>query len=335
MALVERISVLSTNSLKRGLVIGKFMPVHKGHLALIAFASSRCDELIVSMSYTDQDPIAPVIRLDWLKTIYKSSERVIVEMIKDDFDDESLPLDERTRLWAKFITKRFPKIDIVFSSESYGKPFALHLGAASELFDIDRRIIPVSASKIREHPFRYWEFIPTAVRPYFVKKLCFYGPESTGKTEMAKRMAAHYQTELVPEVAREMITSNDFTLADIIEIGVAQTKRIEEKSKTANKFLFCDTDLITTQIYSRQYLDEVPSKLAELENQIQYEKYFLFDVDVPWVPDGLRDLGNRRNEMAAIFKTELERRAIPFVLVTGTWEERFRRIKTEVDKYLE
>jgi HTH-type transcriptional repressor of NAD biosynthesis genes len=32
----------------RGLVIGKFMPVHNGHIALINFAASQCDELIVS-----------------------------------------------------------------------------------------------------------------------------------------------------------------------------------------------------------------------------------------------------------------------------------------------
>lgn len=317
------------------MVIGKFMPVHNGHLALIDFAVSRCDELIVSMSYTDKDPIVKSIRLDWLKSIYKDSLKVVIEIVKDDFDDESLPLDERTQLWAKFITERFPKVDIVFSSESYGKPFATHLGAASVLFDSNRKLFPVSASKIRERPFSYWEFIPTTVRPYFVKKFCFYGPESTGKTEMAKRMALHYNTEFVPEVAREMITTNDFTLTDIIQIGEEQTKRTEEKVRTANKFLFCDTDLITTQIYSHQYLDEVPLKLAELENQIQYEKYFLFDIDVPWVPDGLRDLWDRREEMAVIFKSELERRAIPYVLVSGTWEERFKQIKTEIDRYLE
>ena len=79
--------------------------------------------------------------------------------------------------------------------------------------------------------------------------ICFYGPESTGKSTMAKFMAAHYQTEYVPEVAREMISSNNFTTEDIIQIGKAQNQRVREKLETANKVLFCDTDLITTQIY--------------------------------------------------------------------------------------
>ena len=40
--------------------------------------------------------------------------------------------------------------------------------------------------------------------------VCFYGPESTGKSFMAKKMAEKYHTKFVPEVARELIASNDF-----------------------------------------------------------------------------------------------------------------------------
>src|SRR5688572_15524008 len=157
-----------------------------------------------------------------------------------------------------------------------------------------------------------------------IKKICFYGPESTGKSVMAKKMAEIYKTEFVPEVARELITSNNFKREDIIMIGRAQTERVFQKARKANKFLFCDTDLITTQIYSRQYLKVVPPVLYELEKMVEYDQYFLFDIDVPWVNDGLRDLGDvrKREEMFEIFKNELTRRNIPYVLVQGDWLER-------------
>lgn len=157
-----------------------------------------------------------------------------------------------------------------------------------------------------------------------IKKICFYGPESTGKSVMAKKMAEIYKTEFVPEVARELITSNIFKREDIINIGRAQTERIFLKARKANKFLFCDTDLITTQIYSRHYLKVVPPVLYELEKMVEYDQYFLFDIDVPWVSDGLRDLGEsqKRKEVFAIFKSELERRNIPYMLVSGDWDER-------------
>lgn len=162
--------------------------------------------------------------------------------------------------------------------------------------------------------------------------ICLYGPESTGKSEMAKRLAARFHTVYVPEVAREMISSNDFNREDIIAIGREQTARVFEKLKTANKVLFCDTDLITTQIYSRQYLQVVPPILYQLESMIQYDYYFLFDVDVPWVEDGLRDLGEKRSEMFQVFKTELERRKIPYTLVTGNWQQREETIRITMKK---
>jgi HTH-type transcriptional repressor of NAD biosynthesis genes len=179
---------------------------------------------------------------------------------------------------------------------------------------------------------KYWDLIPSIFRPYLVKKVCFYGPESTGKTTMAKHLAEVYHTEFVPEVSREMITSNDFSEDDIIRIGYAQTQRVLEKVKTANKILFCDTDLITTEIYSQTYLHRVPGILHELERQIKYDLYFLFDIDLPWVDDGLRDLGNQRKEMYAVFKNELVKRKIPLINVRGNLEERERIIKSELDR---
>ena len=169
-----------------------------------------------------------------------------------------------------------------------------------------------------------------------IKLVCFYGPESTGKSVMAKKMAEKYKTEFVPEVARELITSNHFNREDIIMIGRAQTERTFQKARKANNILFCDTDLITTQIYSRQYLKVVPPVLYEFEKMIEYDLYFLFDIDVPWEGDGLRDLGDerKREEMYRIFKDELERRNIPYVKVQGDWEEREKTVVREVTKLM-
>lgn len=149
-------------------------------------------------------------------------------------------------------------------------------------------------------------------------------------------MADSYKTEFVPEVARELITSNDFTREDIIMIGRAQTERIIAKARKANKLLFCDTDLITTQIYSRQYLGMVPPVLYELESMVKYDLYFLFDVDVPWISDGMRDLGDeqKRQEMLEVFRTELQRRSIPYVFVQGDWDERERIVKKAIKKLM-
>jgi HTH-type transcriptional repressor of NAD biosynthesis genes len=166
-----------------------------------------------------------------------------------------------------------------------------------------------------------------------VKKICFYGPESTGKSTMARKMAALYNTEFVPEVSREIIDSNVFTLDDIIAIGKAQTARVKETAKKANKLLFCDSDVITTEIYCRHYLGQIPPILFELEKEISYDRYFLFDIDVPWVADGLRDLGERREEMFEIFREELDKREIPYHLLRGDFASREKKLIEEMNKY--
>ncbi len=164
--------------------------------------------------------------------------------------------------------------------------------------------------------------------------ICLYGPESTGKSTLARKMAERYHTEYVPEVAKEMISSNNFTAEDIVRIGRAQTDRILQKAATANRVLFCDTDVITTAIYSEVYLGMAPKILGDFEQEVKFDQYFLFDIDVPWVPDGLRDLGEKRVEMYERFKIELERRKIPYIRVSGSYEDRERKVIQVVDEFL-
>lgn len=321
--------------MKRGLVIGKFMPLHKGHIAMIKFAVTQCDELIVSMSYTGVDPINPTLRFEWIKEQFKNNFNILLYIIKDDFDREDLPLQERTAIWAKKMREVYPKINVLISSENYGVSFAQNMGTEHVVFDMQRSIIPISATAIRNNPFTNWQYIPAHIQPYFVKKICFYGSESTGKSTMSAKMAAHYKTDFVPEAARDILQSNEFGEKEIVAIGKLQHQYIQEKLKTANKLLFCDTDAITTQIYAQHYLGKVPPEIYEFEKLTTYDLYFLLDIDTPWIADPLRDQGHRRQEMFELFKNELEKRKIEYVLISGNYEERERRVREVVDGMIE
>ncbi len=316
----------------RALVIGKFMPVHVGHVALIEYACAYGDEVVVSMSYTPSDPIPGNVRFNWVQQVVAGIPKATAFMVCDDFDDESLPIDQRVAIWAAFIKRTYPPIHVVVSSEIYGEPFARHLGAQHISFDPERRRFPVSATMIRREPMRFWEYIAAPARPWFVKKICLFGAESTGKSTLTQRLAARYNTVFVPEVAREMLATNDFTVDDIIAIGHAHHARIQEKVREANRLLFCDTDAITTQIYSKHYLGVIPEVLYHLEQQTLYDLYFLLEVDVPWVADGLRDLGDRREEMSQLFRQALIDRNIPYVVVNGDFEQREKMMVEAIDK---
>jgi HTH-type transcriptional repressor of NAD biosynthesis genes len=136
----------------------------------------------------------------------------------------------------------------------------------------------------------------------------------------------------VPEAAREILLSNDFSEKEIIAIGKRQYQYLQEKLKHANKLLFCDTDAITTQIYSQLYLGKVPHEIYAIEKQTSYDLYFLLDIDTPWIADPLRDQEHRRKEIMEIFKQELERRKIDYVMISGNYREREERVKSKIEE---
>ncbi|WP_375445377.1 AAA family ATPase [uncultured Fibrella sp.] len=165
--------------------------------------------------------------------------------------------------------------------------------------------------------------------------VCLYGPESVGKTTMAQQLAAHYQTVYVPEVARDLITSNDLTSDDYARIAVAQTAAVAQAIPQANRVLICDTDLITTQLYATIYGVPHPAELTELAAQENFDAYFLLNPDVPWVADGLRDLGHRRAEMYNLFEQALTERGIRYVVVSGAdYEARTQQVINVIDTLL-
>jgi NadR type nicotinamide-nucleotide adenylyltransferase len=166
-------------------------------------------------------------------------------------------------------------------------------------------------------------------------RVCLYGPESVGKTTMARQLAGHYQTVYVPEVARDLITSNDLTADDYARIAVAQTAAVEQALPLANRVLICDTDLITTQLYATIYGVPHPVILTELAAQETFDAYFLLNTDVPWVADGLRDLGHRRAEMYTLFEQALTERGIRYVVVSGAdYTARTEAVIAEIDRLL-
>lgn len=149
-------------------------------------------------------------------------------------------------------------------------------------------------------------------------KICLYGPESVGKTTLARQLAEHYHTVYVPEVARDLITSNDLTSDDYGRIAVAQTEAMRRAEPLANRVLICDTDLLTTKLYATIYGVAHPAILNELAAQEQFDAYFLLNTDVPWVADGLRDLGHRRADTFALFEQALRQRGVAYTLISGS-----------------
>jgi HTH-type transcriptional repressor of NAD biosynthesis genes len=324
--------------MRRGLVLGKFMPLHKGHMALIDFALYRCDELIVLVSASDDEPIPGNKRLEWIEQTYKSNEQIKPLLLMYDeavLPNTSVSSEGVSKLWANYLKEHLPSIDVIFASEAYGAYMGRFLNCDHVIFDEPRKIVPVSATQIREEPFTYWDFIPDVVKIYYTLKICLYGTESTGKTTLAQRLAEHFNTVAVPEMAREILQhTRECTRGHLLQIARLQASAINEKIKQANKLLFVDTDINITRSYSKFLFNEeliVPEWIDEAN---KFDLYLYLDTDAPYIQDGTRLNKADRDKLNESHQQELTGRGISYVLIQGEdWDTRFKNAMEAVNKF--
>ena len=172
-------------------------------------------------------------------------------------------------------------------------------------------------------------------------RVVFFGPESTGKTTLAKALAAAFQTRWVPEFAREYLeekraqTGEICTSEDIYPIAEGQMRLENEAVQHANTFLFCDTNLLSTEVYAKAYFDGwCDTRLIEANKVNHYDIYFLTDIDVPFEQDLLRDRPHQRQEMLAAFKTALDEYNITYTILQGSHEARILQVMDYLKQYV-
>ena len=162
-----------------------------------------------------------------------------------------------------------------------------------------------------------------------------YGPESTGKTSLSRKLSQHYNTLWIPEFAREYLQDKwdrqrkVCAPEDLLPIAEGQMRLENEAAAKANKLLFCDTDLLETMVYSEAYYDGyVPQLLEKYAISNIYDLYLLTYIDTPWEADDLRDRPKHREEMFAYFKNALIKYDRPYIQLAGSLEH---RMKTAVE----
>ncbi|TPG39275.1 DUF4301 family protein [Flavobacterium pectinovorum] len=159
-------------------------------------------------------------------------------------------------------------------------------------------------------------------------KIALFGPESTGKTTLAKQLAEYYETEWVPEFARDYLqekweeNQHICVADDMLPIAYGQVALENEKLTTANKYLFCDTNLMVTKVFSEMYYGFCDPLLNEAALEHEYDLFFLTDIDVPWEKDDIRDTPDGRESVFSVFKQTLVNTKKPFITLSGDKESR-------------
>ncbi len=170
----------------RGLVIGRFQPLHKGHLAAIREALRACDDVVVvigsaELSHTSENPFTAGERYQMLLSSLEDGERPRVHII---------PVRDVNRYaaWVSHVESYVPPFDIVFSNS-----------------DLTRSLFSQAG--------------------YETRRTKAYNPKSYSGTEIRRRIVSNEKwRNLVPEPVAMMIEALDGKQR-LLDAGLTPGKR--------------------------------------------------------------------------------------------------------------
>lgn len=309
-----------------GLVLGKFLPPHAGHVYLIEHAQRCVDRLTIVVGTLAREPIPGALRFAWMRELFP---RANVVHLTDENPQDPSEHPEFWSIWKASIERVVAEpIDVVFASEAYGARLAQDHGARFIPVDPGRTVVPISGTAIRDAPLAHWQYLPPPVRAHYAKRVRIVGAESTGKSTLAAALAAHYQTRLVPEYARTYLEAlGRAPVADDMPI-IAQGQCASEDvlARSCNRVLICDTDTAITRLWSLALFGHCDPRIQPRA----YDLTIATGPELPFEADPIRYLPEQR----AAFHQQVLDSIGPHVLVTGDRETRLRTACAAIDQLL-
>ena len=168
-------------------------------------------------------------------------------------------------------------------------------------------------------------------------KIAITGPESTGKSTLAEKLARHFNVGFIPEYSRTYLENfeGQYTENDVVEIAKGQYNLILEEEKKNPEILIADTETIVCKIWVEYVFKHSNETIDEILKKQDFDLYLLCDIDLPWVYDPLRENPNieERKELFDIYKNTLTKMNVPFEIVSGDDEERVNNAINIINKY--
>ncbi|MFM9826062.1 DUF4301 family protein [Flavobacterium sp.] len=172
-----------------------------------------------------------------------------------------------------------------------------------------------------------------------IVRVALFGPESTGKTTLAKQLAEHFETAWVPEYARDYLqgkldkNAQICNADDMLPIALGQIKLENDNLSIANKYLFCDTNVMVTKVFSEVNYGFCDPLLNEVAQKHEYDLFLLTDIDVPWEEDVLRNSVENRESVFSVFKQTLIENKKPFISISGDTNFRINKAIALIDDF--
>lgn len=322
----------------KAFVFGKFLPFHKGHEAMIAFALSNCDFLTVLICCSDKEIIPAKTRKAWIENSFPGEANLEVRgynYLESELPNTSVTSREVSKVWAAVFKNEFPDYSLLITSEQYGELVAGYMDIQHIAFDLHKELFPVSATSIRNDLFMNWQYLPDSVKRDYAIKVVLLGTESTGKTTLAERLSIHFHCSLVLEAAREIIAnSNSFSMEDLYTVATEHAKSIEQSILAESPLVIIDTDVHTTKSYSRFTFRRELVVSADIDDSNKASLHLYLNNDVEYLQDGTRLSESERNQLDLSHRQVLIDHNVDIVEITGNWDERFEKAVEQIERLI-
>ncbi|MDQ0063443.1 AAA family ATPase [Paenibacillus harenae] len=314
-----------------GLTLGKYAPFHRGHQYVVETALREMDDVIVIIYDCPETIDIPLpVRAGWIRKLYPRAR--VIEAWGGPNEMGYTP--EIKRMHELYVLGLLDgqRITHFYSSEPYGEHMSEALGAADRRVDMERTTYKVSGTAVRESPYEKRAFLDPIVYRDMITKVVLLGAPSTGKTTLAASLAERYDTVWMPEYGREYWERHHvdrrLSKEQLVEIAEGHIEREEGMFGEARRYAFVDTNAITTYMFSLYYHGEAHPRLAELAElaATRYDLVFVCDTDVPYDDTWDRSGDVQRMEFQAAIIADSEQRGIPYTLLSGTVEQRVRKV---------
>jgi nicotinamide riboside kinase len=183
-----------------------------------------------------------------------------------------------------------------------------------------------------------------AVGNFYMLKIVFTGPESSGKSTLAALLAEHLDTNWVKEYARYFLQhlGREYVEKDLSAIAKGQLLLEQQGLAQAEQqklpILICDTDWTVLHIWEsyrfrQQKLIPTAAQWQTLWQQkaIPPAHYFLCAPDFPWQEDPLREHPEERNTLFEWYEQLLQTARLPYTVLRGGVEERMLVIRAYLE----
>lgn len=163
--------------------------------------------------------------------------------------------------------------------------------------------------------------LPAAIR---TARIVVTGSECTGKTSLAQFLGEELRAPTVPEYARAYAerVGRELGPLDVEPIARGQMLAEDEVLRTHAPMVVLDTDLVSTVVYAEHYYGSAAPWIAHEAQRRLGDLYLLCDIDLPWVPDGIRDQPRQRPQIHQRFREQLARWDANVATVRGIGDAR-------------